>query len=601
MSIAPEHPLIEKISSKDRIDEVRRFAQKAKAEKKLRGAEPAVKEGVFTGAYCVNPLTGAKAPVYAANFVLMEYGTGAVMAVPAHDQRDFEFAKAYGLPVNVVINPHGEILDAKAMTAAFVGEGVMTNSGQFDNMKNTEAMAAITAHIAQKGFGAKTVNYKLRDWGISRQRYWGCPIPIIYCDSCAAVPVPLEELPVILPEDVKLTGKGLSPLAEAPAFINVKCPKCGKAARRETDTMDTFVDSSWYFLRYTSPKAESAPFEKADAESWMPVDQYIGGIEHAVMHLLYARFFTKALRDLGLHSHDEPFTNLLTQGMVCKEIVKCPEHGYLLPEENVNAKCVHCARPVEAGAVEKMSKSKKNIIDPDSIIEKYGADTTRLFSLFAAPPERDLDWNEEGVEGSYRFLSRVWRLVDDNIELLSGARAYDPAKEEAESLDGALKEMHRVTHKTIKKVTEDIGANFHFNTAISAIMELVNLLYQFSRKDDAQGRAVFKEAVNAVVLMLAPFAPHISEELWKRLGSSEPVYKTSWPAFNEASLVKAETLIVVQINGKVRSRLTLAVDTPEDAVRRAVLNDEKSAEWIKGKNILKFVYVPNKIVNMVVS
>ncbi|MBI5468025.1 MAG: leucine--tRNA ligase, partial [Deltaproteobacteria bacterium] len=561
------------------------------------------KEGVFTGAYCVNPLTGDKVPVYVANFVLMEYGTGAVMAVPAHDQRDFEFAKVYGLPVKAVINPPDRALDPVTMEAAYVEEGVMVNSGVFDGIANTAAMDGIIDLLEEKGAGKRSINYKLRDWGISRQRYWGCPIPVVYCSACGTVPVPFEDLPVVLPENVELTGKGLSPLAGATEFVDVKCPKCAKPARRETDTMDTFVDSSWYFLRYVSPKNTELPFDREEAGYWMPVDQYIGGIEHAVMHLLYARFFTKALRDLGLHDFDEPFRNLLTQGMVCKEIIRCPEHGYLLPEEADGGKCRQCGSPVTVGAVEKMSKSKKNVVDPDRIIREYGADTTRLFSLFAAPPEKDLDWNEEGVEGSYRFLGRVWRLVTDNIDLLKAAGPYSPERDGA--LEGASKDLFHVTHRTIKKVTEDIEVRFHFNTAISSIMELVNALYQFraALTDDSATveRKVFREAVEAVVLLLSPFAPHISEELWLRLGKNIPVYRTPWPGLNEGALAREEVTIVIQINGKVRSKVLAPVDSTEEAVRELVMKDAKTLEWTDGKEIRKFVYVPNKIVNMVVA
>ncbi|MBI5886943.1 MAG: leucine--tRNA ligase [Deltaproteobacteria bacterium] len=486
-------------------------------------------------------------------------------------------------------------LDVTTMTEAYVDDGVMVNSDRFSGMKNTTAKAAITELLEERGIGKETVNYKLRDWGISRQRYWGCPIPVIYCKECGTVPVPYNELPVVLPEDIKLTGTGQSPLAEAAGFVNAKCPKCGKSARRETDTMDTFVDSSWYFLRYCSPDSKTLPFRSEDADRWMPVDQYIGGIEHAVMHLLYARFFTKALRDLGLHSFDEPFTNLLTQGMVCKETRKCPEHGFLYPEEVKDGKCGICGAPTPAGPVEKMSKSKKNVIDPDGIIKTYGADTTRLFSLFAAPPEKDLDWSEDGVEGSYRFINRVWRLVMENSDILKDIAPYSSAGGLA--LEGASLEIHRFTHKTIKRVTQDIEERFHFNTAISAIMELVNALYQYDAKD----AAVFREAVNAVVLLLAPFAPHVSEELWHRLGNTTPVYRTPWPQADEAALVKDSALVVIQINGKVRSKITVPIDATEEAVKQAVLADAKVIEWTNGKTLRKFVYVPNKIVNMVVG
>ncbi|MEK7774243.1 MAG: class I tRNA ligase family protein, partial [Deltaproteobacteria bacterium] len=411
--------------------------------------------------------------------------------------------------------------------------------------------------------------------GISRQRYWGCPIPVVYCPSCGTVPVAYDDLPVVLPEDVLLTGKGMSPLAGTPDFADVKCPRCAGPARRETDTMDTFVDSSWYFLRYISPNELETPFDGEEAGYWMPVDQYIGGIEHAVMHLLYARFFTKALRDLGLHGFDEPFRNLLTQGMVCKEILRCPEHGYLYPEEAKDNRCVHCGAAVAVGAVEKMSKSKKNVVDPDGIIKEYGADTTRLFSLFAAPPEKDLDWSEEGVEGSYRFLGRVWRLVVENSGLLEGMSPYDPAT--GGPLRAELKEMHRITHRTIKKVTQDIEERFHFNTAISSIMELCNALYQFlgglDKTADPLKLKVLREAVEAVVLLLSPFAPHIAEELWKRLGNSVPVYMTPWPAVSEGALLKEETTLIVQINGKLRSKVTVPVGSARDFVERAVMSD----------------------------
>jgi leucyl-tRNA synthetase len=603
MSLAPQHPLVERITATERIEGVRRFIEKVRVEDRRRIEEGILeKKGEFTGAYCINPLSGTRLPVYVANFVLMEYGTGAVMAVPAHDQRDFEFAKEYGLPVKVVINPPDKKLDPDTMEFAYVDEGIMVNSPPFDGMKSTEAIGAITKLLEDKGKGKKSVTYKLRDWGISRQRYWGCPIPIIYCDKCGAVPVPYEDLPVILPEDVKFTGLELSPLQSVPDFVRTVCPGCGKEARRETDTMDTFVDSSWYFLRYLSPKEPLAPFNESDARYWMPVDQYIGGIEHAVMHLLYARFFTKAMRDLGLLACDEPFENLLTQGMVCMQTLKCPEHSYLLPEEAAGSKCRYCGRAAEAGAVEKMSKSRKNTVDPDRIIEKYGADTTRLFSLFAAPPEKDLDWNEEGVEGSYRFLGRVWRLLRDNINHLKDCEPYKGD----ESLTAPLKDIHRKTHTTIKKVTEDIERRFHFNTAISSIMELTNRLYQWEGERKGEKRAplelkVIREAVEAIVLLLSPFAPHICEEFWQRLGNVKPLYETVWPAFSPDALITEEVFVVVQINGKVRARVNVPAGADKDVVEGAAMKDEKVIEWTKGKTIKKTIYVPDKILNMVVS
>ena len=602
MSLAAGHPAIDKITTPGRKAEVDGFIARLKAEGLTpRNIDEVAKEGVFTGAYCVNPLTGERVPVYVANFVLMGYGTGAVMAVPAHDQRDFEFAREYGLPVKVVINPPGAILDGAAMEAAFVDEGVMTGSAPFDGINSAEAKEGIINLLEEKKAGMRAINYRLRDWGISRQRYWGCPIPVIYCEKCGTVPVPLEHLPVVLPDNVELTGKGLSPLESAVDFINTDCPQCNGPARRESDTMDTFVDSSWYFLRYTSPKEEKLPFRKEDAERWLPVDQYIGGIEHAVMHLLYARFFTKATRDLGLHSIDEPFRNLLTQGMVRKEIVRCATHGYLSPEESAGGRCAHCGSQADVGPVEKMSKSKRNTIDPDRIIREYGADTTRLFSLFAAPPDKDLDWSEDGVEGSYRFLGRVWRLVVDNIGLLGSTSPYRADKDGP--LSGESREMHHITHKTIKKVTEDIEKRFHFNTAISSIMELVNSAYQFNRKP-APGSVearVLREAAEAVILLLSPFAPHICEELWAKLGSKTKVCRTPWPVVSADALTRDEVTVVVQVNGKMRSKVLVPAGSGEEAVRVLVMDDEKTREWTDGKSVKKFIYVPGKIVNVVVA
>ncbi|MEE8574638.1 MAG: leucine--tRNA ligase, partial [Thermodesulfobacteriota bacterium] len=562
-------------------------------------------EGVFTGSYCINPLTETLMPIYIANFVLVEYGTGAVMAVPAHDQRDFEFAKKYGIDIKVVINPEGKVLDPETMEEAFTEEGVMIDSGPFDGHSSAEAKAEVTAYLEKLGKGIEKENYKLRDWGISRQRYWGCPIPVVYCEGeCGPEPVPVKEadLPVKLPDDVDFKADTgiFSPLAAVDEFVKTTCPGCGGPARRETDTMDTFVDSSWYFLRYISPQMTDAPFDKTEAEYWMPVDQYIGGIEHAVMHLLYARFFMKAVRDLGLADIDEPFEKLLTQGMVCMETLSCAEHGYLEPSEVKDKKCVACGNSATVGRVEKMSKSKKNTIDPDGIIKRYGADTTRLFSLFAAPPERDLDWNEDGVEGSYRFLSRVWRLVIDNEELLKNSAAYDSKANKSDKLEGAGKDLNRKTHETISKVTRDIEDRFHFNTAISAVMELVNQLYQFDRSV-SHGAGLFKEAVDSVLVLLSPFAPHITEELWQRVGGEGYLFDHPWPAFSEEATRKAELSLVVQINGKVRSKVIVAVDASKEEVERITMADEKIVEWIGDKQLRKFIYVPGKIINLVVG
>ncbi len=601
MSLAPEHPLVGELTTTENTAKVNAFVEKVKREKAVKDPGELDKEGVFTGAYTLNPLSGDRVPVYVANFVLMGYGTEAVMAVPAHDERDFDFAREYELPIKVVINPVGDQLDPETMDGAYTGEGVMVNSGPFDGDASGEAKASITSFLAKKGVGKEDVNYRLRDWGISRQRYWGCPIPIIYCDTCGTVPVPESELPVILPEDVDFKASGVSPLETAKGFVETVCPKCGGAARRETDTMDTFVDSSWYFLRYCSPHDETLPFSKEETSHWMPVDQYVGGIEHAVMHLLYARFFTKAARDMGLIDFDEPFKKLLTQGMVCKETTRCPEHGFLSPEEVTGGKCSTCSATVEVGRVEKMSKSKKNVVDPDGIIKRYGADTTRLFSLFAAPPVKDLDWSEEGVEGSSRFLGRVWRLVTGNLEAISAA----PSACNWANISDSDKDVRRKTHETIKKVTSDIENRYQYNTAISAIMELVNTLYLYTGSGDAfkdrNSSAVFREAVSSMILLLSPFAPHISEELWLRVGGEGMVSTAPWPGFDPEALKKDALLLIVQINGKLRSKLSIPVGASKEEVEAAAMADEKIKDWLEGKTLRKFIYIPGRLVNLVIS
>ncbi|HKZ46083.1 MAG TPA: leucine--tRNA ligase [Thermodesulfobacteriota bacterium] len=593
MSLAPEHPVVEKIVVSNQRSAVSEFIEKIKRQDRSARREALLeKEGVFTGSYCINPLTDKKMPIYLANFVLMEYGTGAVMAVPSHDQRDFEFAKQYNLPMIVVIQPPDKTLSPDTMKEAYLEDGIMVNSGQFNGMNNRDAMAAIVKRLEEKKIGKGSVNYKLRDWGISRQRYWGCPIPIIYCAVCGAAPVPYKDLPVSLPEDVKFAGEGPSPLAQSEKFINVQCPKCGKKARRETDTMDTFVDSSWYFLRYTSPHEDKGPFNKDAAKYWLPVDRYIGGVEHAVLHLLYSRFFIKAMRDMGLLGFDEPFTNLLTQGMVCKEIIKCKEHGYLLPEEVKDKTCVKCGKPVEIGPTEKMSKSKKNIIDPDRIIERYGADTTRVFSLFAAPPEKDLEWSDEGVEGAYRFLNRVWRLINQWSVVCGQESAAIPEPRSPNPDPRLWSEINMV----IKRVTEDLE-RFHFNTAIAALMEFVNFLYKWEDK----AASTYKNAIENLLILLSPFAPHACEELWQGIGELDTVFNMSWPSYDESALKKEEALVVVQINGKLRGRINVAIDTSQEEVERLVLEDKKIAEWLDGKGVKKMVYVKNKIMNVVVE
>jgi leucyl-tRNA synthetase len=566
MSLAAEHPMALTLATPEQREKVEAFIEKVKKTDKIRrGAEDLEKEGVFTGAYCINPVTNAKMPIFLANFVLMDYGTGAVMAVPTHDQRDFEFARKYELPMQVVIKPDGVDLDPATMTEAYTGEGTMVNSGRFNGISNVEAKEAIADYLEKEGIGKKTVNFRLRDWGISRQRYWGNPIPVINCDICGVVPVPAKDLPVVLPMDAAFTGEGGNPLAKVESFVNCTCPRCGSAARRETDTMDTFVQSSWYFLRYCSPKFANGPLDRAQVEAWMPVDQYIGGIEHAVLHLLYARFFTKVLRDLGYCNVDEPFSNLLTQGMVIKD-----------------------------GA--KMSKSKGNVVDPNALIERYGADTARLFSLFAAPPEKDLDWSDQGVDGSYRFLNRVWRLVFDLLASIKSAGAVDPS-----GVTGEAKNLRRAVHKTIKKVTEDIEDRFHFNTAIAAVMELVNTIQAFGGKDAPENVAVVREAVESVIRLLAPFVPHFAEELWSEVGHDGTLEQSGWPGYDAEATVDEEITVVIQVNGKLRSKITVATDSDEESVKSAALADEKVKPFIEGKSVRKVVYVAGKLVNVVVA
>jgi leucyl-tRNA synthetase len=568
MVLAPEHPLVDKlIAGTGREAEIRDFIRKVRNLSEIdRTSNEVEKIGMHTGAYCINPLTGDRVPVLIANYVLLEYGTGCVMGVPAHDQRDFEFARKYNYPVKVVIQPPGVELDPAVMEAAYDEEGLLVNSGRFNGMPNAEAIRAITRHLEERGQGRFRVTYRLRDWLISRQRYWGAPIPIVYCDKCGTVPVPEEDLPVMLPMDVEFKPTGQSPLAECPEFVNTTCPGCGGPARRETDTMDTFMCSSWYYYRYTSPRDKESAWDKAKVDYWLPVDQYIGGVEHAILHLLYSRFFTKVLYDLKLVSNQEPFTNLLTQGMVLKD-----------------------------GA--KMSKSKGNVVSPEDIVARYGADTARLFILFAAPPERDLEWSDQGVEGCYRFLNRVWRLVAPLVDILKGA----PGKPAA-GLVGVNREMRRITHNTIKKVTEDIGNRFNFNTAVSAVMELVNALYQFKEVPESdRDPAVLREAVDALLLLLAPFAPHITEEIWEATGHKGSIHLQPWPAYDPEAIVEDEITIVVQINGRVRERLLVPAGISAQELQDKVMKEPKVLQLTEGKKIVKIIPVPGKLVNIVVK
>lgn len=565
MVLAPEHPLVEKLIAGTKYEaDVRAFVKEVQQMTEVERASTELeKKGIFIGAHVVSPADGKIVPILVGNYIIYEYGTGAVMGVPAHDERDFLFAKKYDLPITIVVMPEGKELRVEDMTEASKENGIMVNSGQFDGMKNEDAKKAIVDYLAEKGMGEMKVNFRLRDWLISRQRFWGAPIPIIYCDHCGTVPVPEEQLPVMLPHDVDFKPTGESPLKYMEEFVNTTCPICGRPARRETDTMDTFVCSSWYYLRYTDARNDKEAFAKENADHWMNVDQYIGGVEHAILHLLYARFFTKVLYDMGLVSVDEPFQNLLTQGMVLMD-----------------------------GS--KMSKSKGNIVSPEAIIDKFGADTARLFILFAAPPERDLEWNDQAVEGCYRFINRVWRFVYDYVQSCGGENA------EAGELSRKDKDMRRLVHTTIKRVTDDAGTRFNFNTAISAIMELVNGLYQY-REVAGYNKAVMAEAVDTLVLLLAPFIPHVTEELWQDLGHGESVHKQKWPVVDEAALVADEVTVIVQVNGKVRDKILMPVNLDKAETEKMVLAQPKIAEILAGKEVKKVVVVPNKLVNVVVG
>lgn len=558
---APEHQLVEKlIAGKPEAEAVRAFADRMSHLTDLeRTGDTAEKEGLSTGAYAINPINGAKIPVWVGNYVIADYGTGAVMGVPSGDQRDFLFAKKYDLPMIPVVSATGEDVQAADMTEAYVEPGKLINSGAYTGMDNVAAMEAIVEALGEKEAGRKTVNYRLRDWLISRQRFWGAPIPIVYCDHCGTVAVPEDQLPVRLPEDVDFKPTGESPLNDASDFVHTTCPKCGGPARRETDTMDTFVCSSWYFMRYTDAQNTTRPFAKDKADKWLPVDQYIGGVEHAILHLLYARFFTKVLKDRGLVSAEEPFKNLLTQGMVLKD-----------------------------GA--KMSKSKGNIVSPEDIMRTYGADTARLFILFAAPPERDLEWNDSAVEGCYRFLGRVYRFVQRYLAASEGGG--DPARE---------KELRYLAHTSLARITEDIDQRFNFNTAVSAIMELVNGLYAAMDAYDDKRSPAIDEATDILVHVLAPFVPHLAEELWAALGHEASVHLETWPQYDESALVQDEVEMVVQINGKVREHITVDVALSREEVAEQALADARVQALIAGKTVRKTIVVPKKLINFVVG
>ena len=566
MVMSPEHPFVnELVAGRPEEAAVEAYQEKARRMSDIeRTSTSNEKTGVFIGRYAVNPVNGKEIPIFISDYVLMGYGTGAIMAVPAHDQRDFDFAKAFDLEIIPVVDPEDPSIDLYDLKEAFVAEGKMINSGQFDGMNNKEAIPAMIEWLNDKGIGDKTVNYRLRDWLISRQRYWGAPIPMIWCDECGWVPEKEENLPVLLPTDVEFTGKGESPITTSKSFVNTVCPCCGRPAKREVDTMDTFVDSSWYFLRYCDAKNDKEAFAKDKADYWMDVDQYIGGVEHAILHLMYARFFQMVMHDLGLSKNEEPFKNLLTQGMVIKD-----------------------------GA--KMSKSLGNVVSPAEIQAKYGSDTARLFILFAAPPEKELDWSDEGVEGSYRFLNRVYRLVVEYINDIRGDAGV-PAEFEAKS--EADKSLNFMLNTAIKKVTEDAGGRFNFNTAIASIMELVNELYKY--KNGEINLPLFNKAIETLLILLNPFSPHITEELWSELGHEDRLYNKSWPVCDESALVKDEIMVVLQVNGKLKDKLMLPNNSEKEVVEEAARASDRFKEATEGREVVKVIYVPNKIINFVV-
>lgn len=573
MVLAPEYPsVLDMVEGTEYEAPVKEYIERCSHMSEIdRTSTANEKTGVFIGKYAVNPFTGKEMPIYISDYVLMGYGTGAVMGVPAHDQRDFDFAKMFGIEIIPVIDPHDPEIDLNNLQAACAAEGTVINSGEFTGMNNKDAIEKIAQVAEERGIGHKTVNYRLRDWLISRQRYWGTPIPMIYCEHCGWVPEKEENLPVMLPTDVEFTGKGESPIVTSKTFVDTVCPVCGQPAKREVDTMDTFLDSSWYFLRYCDARNDKEVFSKEKADYWMNVDQYIGGVEHAIMHLMYARFFQMALHDLGLVKDDEPFKNLLTQGMVIK--------GY----ENAEGEYIKA----------KMSKSLGNVVSPAEIIEKYGADTARLFILFAAPPERELDWSDKGVEGCFRFLNRIWRLAYDFSEIgCADCGDYEIRNKED-------KELNRVLNDTIRRVSNDIEERFNFNTAISAVMELVNELYKYREGDVNQ--ALFGTAVRTVIVLMAPFVPHITEEIWQDLGYEGSVHEQSWPSYDEAALVKDEVEIVVQINGKNKEKINIPGEATREEMLKIAEDNETIKELTAGMNIVKVIAVPGRLINVVVK
>ncbi len=550
--LAPEHPLVSELVSGDLQAQVKRMIDTRAA----KGPGDLEKEGLFTGKYAVNPYSGEKLPIWIGNFVLMGYGTGAIMAVPAHDERDFEFCKQYGIAIRPVIRPgDGALANVATMKEAFLDDGVVENSGPFSGLASDEARRVMTAKAEKEGFGKGAVTYRIKDWGISRQRYWGTPIPVIYCPKCDIVPVPEKDLPVVLPLGIPIKGKGRSPLENVPEFMHVKCPKCGADARRESDTMDTFIDSSWYFYRYCDPANNQAPFDSKKIAYWFPIDQYIGGVEHAILHLIYSRFWTRVMRDIGLVSHSEPVTRLFTQGMVIKDHFK-------------------------------MSKSKGNVVSADEMVDRFGADTGRLFELFAAPPEKEMDWTDAGANGAYKFLGRVYRFVTRNVAHANGSSGE------------ADRKILRKLHQTLQRITDDFESRWHFNTSIAALMELLNMLEEHEKQISGP---VMAEVLGKFALMLEPFAPYLAEELWEEQGRTGPVFSHPWPAYDPDLAREEEAEIVIQVNGKLRGRIYAAFGTPRETLGKQAMDDAKIKSLLDGKQVVKVIVVPDKLVNIVVK
>lgn len=575
MAIAPEHPLLaELIKGTEHEETVTAFVnQQMMIASAVRADAATEKQGVFTGFHVTNPFNGENVPLWVTNYVLMEYGSGAVMAVPAHDQRDFEFARQYDIPVKVVIQNPEQKLTPEKMTEAFIDDGVMTDSGPFTGRPNREAIPDVIKHAREKGFGDFMVNFKIRDWLISRQRYWGAPIPVIHCPSCGVVPVPEQDLPVLLPDNVDFKIKKGNPLASCEDFVHTKCPKCGGEAKRETDTLAQWLCSCWYFLRYVNPRMNDKAFDKTDVDNWLPVDQYIGGIEHAVLHLLYSRFIVKVLHDAGYCSFKEPFNALFTQGMICK-------------------------RSEKDGQLYKMSKSKGNVVSPDELVKEYGADTVRLYTLFIGPPEKDAEWNDQGIEGASRFLRRLWRVMYEHGDILLSGKISDI---NPDMLNDAERALRLKTHETIQGATKDMETSFHFNAAIARIMELMNAVESFKLPDNpgTQSKSVFREAVESMILLVSPFAPHIAEELWSKLGNKPSIMQAGWPKADPEAMRRDQVEIAVQINGKVRGRIIVPADLDDESVLASVLKDETILKWVDPAKIVKTIIIRNKLANIV--